>query len=207
MIESWDKHSSTNMYVPKEGESGGLNARTPSFFQSPSLVCLGGLNVLDPFETVNNVREDKKEEPYINSQEADPLNVTVRATHVSSTLGWGGLGLQGNHSFTNLQRAGSGHSNSGIFILDEEENEKSPADADLGSKPGSGSWSNQLGGGHVQDDYIKTSTMANFYYGRKSHSHGNFDGQDDENKEGSRPRSASQLNESSKNNPLRSSVR
>lgn len=206
MMESWDKHSSTNILVPKEGEDGGLNARTPSFFQSPSLVCLGGLNVLDPFETVNSVNEGKKEAPYHNVKESDPLDVTVRSSHVDSTLGWGGLGLHGNHSYTNLHRSTSG--GSGIFILDEEENEKSPADANLGTKTGSGSWANQVGGGYAQEDYIKTSTMANFYYGRKAHSHGNFaEGDADEETKSGRPRSASQLNESPRESPLRASIR
>jgi hypothetical protein len=201
MMESWDKHSSTNMFVPKEGDDGGLNARTPSFFQSPSLVCLGGLNVLDPFETVNSIDEDKKEASNLSLRQSDPLDVTVRASHVDSTSGWGGLGLHGNHSYTNLQRTGSG--GSGIFILDEEENEKSPAEASLGNKPGS--WANQVGGG---EDYIKTSTMANFYYGRKSHSQGNFvEGEaEGEGDNGKRPRSASQLNESNQN-WLRASIR
>ena len=205
MMESWDKHSSTNMFVPKEGEEGGLNVRTPSFFQSPSLVCLGGLNVLDPFETVNGVNEDRKDTTKNNLQVTDPLDVTIRASHVNSNSGWGGMGLHGNHSYTNLTRTASG--GSGIFILDEEENEKTPSDANMGSKTGSGSWANQVGGGYAQEDYIKTSTMANFYYGRKSHSQGNFTEGEDEGKEKGRPRSASQLNESTRGNSLRSSVR
>jgi len=206
MMESWNHHSSTNMFVPKEGDDGGLNARTPSFFQSPSLVCLGGLNVLDPFETVNSIDENRKEVSRSNIQKpTDPLDITIHASHVDSTLGWGGMGLRGNHSYTNLTRSEES-AGSGIFILDEEENEKSPADARLGSKPGSGSWANQVGGGYAPEDYIKTSTMANFYYGRKSHSHGNFDEGNDVGTD-QRPRSASQLNESPRNSSLRTSIR
>eukprot|EP00804_Cyclotella_cryptica_P021085 CCRYP_021109-RA/>CCRYP_021109-RA protein AED:0.08 eAED:0.08 QI:537/1/1/1/1/1/6/494/833 len=190
MMESWDKHSSTNLYLPKEGDKdGGLNARTPSFFQSPSLVCLGGLNVLDPFETVNSVKNDVRDPFHKSSKPVDPLDIT---THVDATSGWGGLGLHGNHSYTNLAMHRSTSGGSGIFIGDEEENEKS---SDLGPGARRGSWANQVGG-YVPENYIKTSTMANFYY-RKTQSHGNLAEGETEGKgttdQSGRPLSAGQL--------------
>jgi hypothetical protein len=204
MMESWDKHSSTNMFVPKEGDmDGGLNARTPSFFQSPSLVCLGGLNVLDPFETVQSVDEQKREVSHM----LDPLDETRRVSHVDSTSGWGGLGLHGNHSYTNLAMHRSASGGSGIFIGDDEENEESN-DVKPGIGNRRGSWANQVGG-FAPEDYIKTSTMANFYYGRKHYSHGNLaNGEAQGTDESGRPLSAGQLTgSSSPNTSLRASIR
>ncbi|KAL3767398.1 hypothetical protein ACHAW5_007658 [Stephanodiscus triporus] len=160
MVESWEaRHSSSQqMLQPSRGDGTlNLNQRTPSFFQSPSLVCMGGLNVCDPYETMPIVEEKKESTPRIHSN----LHISE---HVDATSGWGGMGLRGNHSYTNLHRSNS--SGSGIFIGDDSENEQD--DFDSGVPPMNGNWASTVG---APSGYIKTSKMANFYY-RKSLSHG-----------------------------------
>ena len=79
------------MMQQKDGDGGvTLNERTPSFFQSPSLVCMGGLNVLDPFETVQSVDEEKKEAVHDRSKSS----VVQISEHVDVTSGWGGFTWQ-----------------------------------------------------------------------------------------------------------------
>lgn len=86
MVESWEaRHSSSQqMLQPSRGDGTlNLNQRTPSFFQSPSLVCMGGLNVFDPYETMPIVEEKKESTPRIHSN----LHISE---HVDATSGWGG---------------------------------------------------------------------------------------------------------------------
>jgi len=86
MAESWEaRHSSSQqMLQPSRGEGTlNLNQRTPSFFQSPSLVCMGGLNVLDPYEMPMVAEEKRESTPRNNS------NLQI-SDHVDVTSGWGG---------------------------------------------------------------------------------------------------------------------
>mmetsp|Transcript_12200 Transcript_12200/g.21752 ORF Transcript_12200/g.21752 Transcript_12200/m.21752 type:complete len:821 (-) Transcript_12200:15-2477(-) len=169
MVESWEaRHSSSQQMLQPSHGDGALNLHhgNPSFFQSPSLVCMGGLGVLDPYETVQIVADEKKEAPAHGSP---GLQIS---DHVDVTSGWGGMGLRGNHSFTNLHRSTSG--GSGIFFGEESENEQDDTGPNL---PNTGSSSSQVGG---SDDYIKTTHMANFYY-RKSSSHGDLPTDENEN--------------------------
>ena len=83
MTESWEaRHSSSQqMHQPSRGDGTlNLNQRTPSFFQSPSLVCMGGLNVLDPHEVLEEIKERT---PSNNS------NLQI-SQHIDVTSGWGG---------------------------------------------------------------------------------------------------------------------
>jgi hypothetical protein len=149
------------MLQPSQGNGVSLNQRTPSFFQSPSLVCLGGLAVLDPFEIAHSVDR-------ATNHAAD--HTERISEHVDVCSGWGGMGLRGNHSFTNLHRSTS--DSSGVFFGDESETEQDDADTKMSKN---GSWPSKVG---APENYIKTSHMANFYY-RKSASQGDLDeGQD-----------------------------
>jgi hypothetical protein len=166
MIEAYHQahHASSRLMLEQnEGDANPtFNERTPSFFQSPSLVCLGGLNICDPYEKVLSMDEvqwhnDQVRNEYMPSNNGFP--VTGRES-VDSNLGWGGMGLRGNHSYNNLTRTTSG--GSGIFIGEDDEKEDEKDNI---------SWGRKMGADHGQKaDYIKTSNMANFYY-RKGHSH------------------------------------
>lgn len=144
MVESYEAHHhlSQQMLQPNGDGTMNLNQRTPSFFQSPSLVCMGGLAVLDPYEAVQSVGEEKKEATGHGDQATLDLPMT---DHVDATSGWGGMGLRGNHSFTNLHRSTSG--GSGIFIGEDSENEETDA-----SIPKRESWGSKIGS---SDGYIK----------------------------------------------------
>jgi len=161
MLSSWEARYSSSQQMLREAshEEPKLSHGNPSFFQSPSLVCMGGLGVLDPYETPIIDSEEKKE----SVVHGDP-NVPVSEEHVDVSSGWGGMGLRGNHSYTNLHRSTSG--GSGIFFGEDSEDED--------AKPKTGNWASKIGAPHTpQEDYVKTTHMANFYY-RKSTSHGNL---------------------------------
>lgn len=116
---------------------------------------MGGLGVLDPYEKILSVDESKKEE----KEALDSPNLQV-SDHVDATSGWGGMGLHGNHSSSNLHRSTSG--GSGIFFGDEQDDLHSNMPQKIGS------WSSKVAGG-APDGYIKTTHMANFYYSKSSH--------------------------------------
>jgi hypothetical protein len=126
---------------------------------------MGGLGVTDPYETVDSVGEEKKESP---SHVSSSLEIT---DHVDSTSGWGGMGLRGNHSFTNLHRSASG--GSGIFIGEDSDTEQNDTDANNMTKShgSAGSWASKVGA--PSEGYIKTSHMSSLYY-RKSNSQGDL---------------------------------
>jgi len=176
MVESWEaRHSSSQQML---GGNGALNLgqKTPSFFQSPSLVCMSGLAILDPHESVTMPHREEETKgsstslPFIN-------NSNLQISDADVTMGWGGLGLRGNHSFANLHRSPSG--GSGIFIGDDSENEQDDYDTGM---PKSGSWTTKSPeSGPFSGSYIKTSKMANFYYNKNrksSSSHGDLDNND-----------------------------
>jgi hypothetical protein len=194
MVESWEvRHSSSQQMIePTKGDAAlNLNQRTPSFFQSPSLVCMGGLGVLDPYDAIQSVDEEKKDSTYQPPLHGPSRSPGMHITdHVDANSGWGGLGLRGNHSFTNLHRSASG--GSGIFIGEDSENEQDESDPNMHK---SGSWTTKVG---APDGYIKTSHMANFYYrGHKSASQGDLakDGDETNNRmdHRGRPLSASMV--------------
>mmetsp|Transcript_13242 Transcript_13242/g.17127 ORF Transcript_13242/g.17127 Transcript_13242/m.17127 type:complete len:328 (+) Transcript_13242:49-1032(+) len=162
MVDSYQAHhsSSQQMLQPRNGNNDARETMVqghPSFFQSPSLVCMGGLGVLDPYEAVQIDDEEKKEAPAHNGSPG--LQVT---DHVDAMSGWGGMGLSGNHSFTNLRRSTSG--GSGIFFGEDSETEQEENNDHI--MPKTASWASKASCG--SDGYIKTTSMANFYYRRSS---------------------------------------
>eukprot|EP00970_Alexandrium_tamarense_P019507 scaffold14119_cov428-Alexandrium_tamarense.AAC.17 len=192
MMESWQKNTPSHleMFPDDANVEVNLTARTPSFFQSPSLVCMGGLNVLDPFETVQSIDHDET----VGARGRSKSPSLQVSEHVDVNSGWGGMGLHGNHSYTNLQLHRSPSEGSGIFIGEDEESGKEEENTKQRRR---GSWANQVGGGgYTPENYIKTSHMANFYYGRKTQSHGDLEGESNEGspgQSGGRPLSASML--------------
>lgn len=174
-----------------DGINPNLNSRTPSFFQSPSLVVLGGLNICDPCEKVESMNEVKWDDSRVRSGSI-PSNKGFPDSResVDSNLGWGGMGLRGNHSYNNLTRSSSG--GSGIFIGEDDEKD----DEKDNQMANSSSWGRKMG---TDADYVKTSNMADFYYHRKGHSHGDLreESKNDRTQRQGRPLSASMKVQSS----------
>ena len=168
--ESWEKRQEEHT------QRSTLNERVPSFFNSPSLLNLGGLNVSDQ-QTIETLRPSRSN-PKNHHEERSTTPEIVN--HIDIGTGWGGMGLRGNRSSGNLHRTLS--DGSGLFYEETEDNalkQQNSGDDDdasthyeeavaLGiSKPkgkermrsgSEGNFSKSTG------EYIKTSTMASFYY-------------------------------------------
>jgi TAG lipase/steryl ester hydrolase/phospholipase A2/LPA acyltransferase len=142
--------------------SNNLSNRVPSFFTSPSLVNLSGLAITDPYN---------KTKLFDNGLSSTAVMETMGEHDV--TQGWKGMGLKGNFSSGSLNRSsgslnrssGSLHrsSSSGIFPLDEDECTSTHVQ-NISSLPLS---QKQMSDPLMQSSdrgYVKTTTMANFYY-------------------------------------------
>jgi len=159
------KESRQKQRMRQDSTSRKMGERVPSFFTSPSLVNLGGLGIGDP-TNIQDQEDIIREEPNLRS--ASPV---LAGPHVNP--GWGGKGLHGCHSAASLTRTTS--AGSGLFI--EEDGDEADDDYDaqaagelsmMERKPSAGAAKP-----HSNDDYFKTTSMANFYY-RKSGSHDNL---------------------------------
>jgi len=194
-----------------ESTNEKMGQRVPSFFTSPSLVNFGGLGVGDRY----NIHQQDSETSGVNtgptastqrenstsSSAALPIPPVDEHAHVDISLGWGGLGLRGNHSYGSLNRSHS----SGLFYLDgdgDEERVRSVTPAEGGdgvdahgnsdsrvqvageetatvtrpsspNRPRRLSWTDEDEHIPMDSGYFKTTSMANFYY-RKTRSHGNL---------------------------------
>lgn len=159
VVESWEKRriNSTNN---KMGE------RVPSFFTSPSLVNLGGMNVADQ----SNI--ESFEQKRTLSSNIEMVNEQPALHPIPIQPGWGGLGLSGNKSSGSLERSPSNAS--GLFIDGDETNnyEQHAGEQTVPSTIDRPTSSASLEG-RPTDPYLKTSSMAHFYY-RNSSSHGNL---------------------------------
>jgi predicted acylesterase/phospholipase RssA len=173
--ETWEKRSRVS-----STEKPKMSDRVPSFFNSPSLVNMGGLNIseqqlienLPPLRSKSPVSGDSDDGETPQVQPPTHKDTPIIIPDIDINSGWGGMGLRGNRSSGNLQRQFS--EASGLFIEDEEHPAQQNAGEDTISnlkKSASGKISssrdseNSLG-------YIKTSNMAHFYY-RKNPSFGN----------------------------------
>jgi predicted acylesterase/phospholipase RssA len=177
LVESWEKHR-------RNSTSDKMGDRVPSFFTSPSLVNLGGMGVTDQtnvsFEqchaknlSANQMEPDSK----INT--LDPHTVPSFPS-IDMNSGWSGLGLRGNRSFGKLERSSSDAS--GLFI-DGDDSTVRPSGQDtseqgttaipimaLRQQPFS-SVNREVS--FDKNGYIKTTSMAQFYY-RKTGSYQNL---------------------------------
>jgi len=154
VAESWEKRrvNSTNN---KMGE------RVPSFFTSPSLVNLGGLNVADQ----PNI--ESFEQQRVASSVSDTTRNESHFYPVPIQPGWGGLGLSGNKSSGSLERSPS--TASGLFIEGEEiiNSEQQAGEQTLPVAINRPTSTSSLEGRNG-DSYLKTSSMAHFYYRNSS---------------------------------------
>lgn len=173
LVESWEKHRQmTSSTEVKMGD------RVPSFFTSPSLVNMSGLGIWDRASLSDHDLKDSAQQEYDRAQAtnggAPPPPPAAPATLPPIDLqpGWAGMGLRGCHSSASL--AHSDTHGSGVFYDHEDEgvDVQEPGELTTAStrsveslvRSGSGS-------GHELDtlsagQYVKTSTMANFYYRR-----------------------------------------
>ena len=136
---------------------------------SPSLLNLGGLNVSDQ-QTIETLRPSRSN-PKNHHEERSTTPEIVN--HIDIGTGWGGMGLRGNRSSGNLHRTLS--DGSGLFYEETEElkgaidEDASDTEAAVPNMPhrtmtrsirsgSEGNFSKSTG------EYIKTSTMASFYY-------------------------------------------
>jgi len=142
-----------------------MGKRVPSFYTSPSLVNLGGLNVGDQTTIQEWSPYTREETPDLSTNEES----ATWAHHSYAELGqgWGGMGLRGNFSSGSLVRQSS--NSSGLFMIDasddeDDESEKKVA-APVKMKQKAYSSHHDLGSAGSKDSkYIKTSSMASFYY-------------------------------------------
>lgn len=160
LAESWKKHS--------HSASEKMGDRVPSFFQSPSLVNMGGLGIIDHVSIENMDHEREQADP----AQAQPH---VPIPPLDFNQGWSGMGLRGNHSLSSLNRSAS--QNSGLFVEDSDDEARGgdQVPGELTTIRAKSSSSGKLAESLNDSGYIKTSRMANFYY-RKSHSHDHLPG-------------------------------
>jgi hypothetical protein len=174
--ESWEKRSSDmkirRASIESETAQEKIGKRVPSFYTSPSLVNMGGLNVGDQVE-IQDFSPQRHDLSSIDTSVHD--NTSSWSQHVSQNnfeigQGWGGMGLRGNFSSGSLHRQNSSTS---AFYWDEDGDEEDDEQTELRPKlvpARHNSFSGKSPGLANENGYIKTSSMANFYY-RKSQSH------------------------------------
>jgi TAG lipase/steryl ester hydrolase/phospholipase A2/LPA acyltransferase len=177
MEESWEKHAA--LKEKKQGEE--KMGRVPSFFSSGSVVNLSGLSTVDQ-PTIHGLHE------YATKPHAQysPVATVMEATDTVMSIpdigenhGWHGMGLKGNRlSSGNLRKTIS--DTSGLFIEEDELPTEQAAgeQASMERKPRSSSLSLAQSVGSessFNSNYIKTTSMANFYYRRSAKVQSNAD--------------------------------
>jgi hypothetical protein len=165
--ESWGKQSRAS--AENVESHNKISSRVPSFFTSNSLVNLSGLGVSDQpaAETLHDYAN-------IKVQPNIPPTATV-VPAVSLNSGWGGMGLRGNRSSSggNLQRTFSDAS--GLFIEEEEQasrqhqqpGEQSDTTMVESDRLGDQQRSHSDGAFDNSAGYVKTTSMARFYYRKR----------------------------------------
>jgi len=164
VVESQAARTSSQTFEATN-EKARMGNRVPSFFTSPSLVNLGGLSMGDPYniQNVSVSTELSNEEKEFGARSASP--------HIELKQGWAGMGLRGNHSYASLTRPTS--VGSGLF-LEESDDEGRNGDQAAGELTAVTRIKRKtsLDEAEKNGPYVKTTTMANFYYrkvGSKSH--------------------------------------
>lgn len=147
VVESWQKHRA-NSTGKKMGE------RVPSFFNSPSLVNLGGLGISDNTE-LHRYSQKENIPSYGHMATAEQPSMPLEINP-----GWGGMGLHGNKSSGSLPRSPSDAS--GLFIEEMDPTEQVAGEQTVHSsiKDHHSASSFETGG----QSYVKTTNMAHFYY-------------------------------------------
>ena len=158
VAESWEKRRQDSTHKK-------IGDRVPSFFNSPSLVNLGGLGVGDQtnIEGLEQLKQQGGTSSGGNWNHGEWTPPVPPPAIINP--GWQGLGLRGNRSSGSLERSPS--ASSGLFIDREDGPETTQAAGEQTNVPKlaenpSGNLSE--GSGTNKDGYIKTTSMARFYY-------------------------------------------
>ena len=128
------------------------------------LVNLGGQSISDQ-QTIEGLHQPRPKSP------ARPAEPVTAAPDINHNSGWGGLGLQGNRSSGNLTRATS--DGSGLFIEEDDPSTRQDAGEEtiMTVKKTGPTPLREDEPSSNEPEYIKTSSMARFYY-RKNPSFG-----------------------------------
>ena len=155
MLESQEAARTSSQTFEATNEKEKMGSRVPSFFTSPSLVNLGGLSMGDPYniQNVSVSTELSNEEREFCARSVSP--------HIELKPGWGGMGLRGNHSYASLTRPTS--VGSGLFLEEESDDEERSSDQVAGEVTRLKRKSS-LDEAEKNGPYVKTTSMANFYY-------------------------------------------
>ncbi len=179
--ESSDKRNSEmkghRLSIDSELAQEKIGKRVPSFYTSPSLVNMGGLNIGDQVEIqeLSPQREDFSSTGTSMYDNTTSWSQQVIQNNFEIGQGWGGMGLRGNFSSGSLHRQNSSNS---AFYWDEDGDDEEDEEIELRPKVTPvrhNSFSGKAQGTSNDNGYIKTSNMANFYY-RKSQSHNDLNG-------------------------------
>ena len=163
LVESWEKRRQ-NSTGQKMGE------RVPSFFTSPSLVNLGGLAISDRSNVEGVEQFNSYEGPNPAGDRATASDPNMPPLDLNS--GWAGLGLRGNRSSGSLERSPS--QTSGLFIEGEEPPSMEQQVAGEQTVPTYVSRPSVSAENLQRNGYLKTTSMAQFYYRKGAGSLGNF---------------------------------
>lgn len=155
VLESQEAARTSSQTFEATNEKEKMSSRVPSFFTSPSLVNLGGLSMGDPYniQNVSVSTELSNEEREFCARSVSP--------HIELKPGWGGMGLRGNHSYASLTRPTS--VSSGLFLEEESDDEERSSDQVAGEVTRLKRKSS-LDEAEKNGPYVKTTSMANFYY-------------------------------------------
>ncbi|KAL7580505.1 hypothetical protein ACA910_003634 [Epithemia clementina (nom. ined.)] len=171
LLESWQKHS-----LLSKSTGAKLGERVPSFFASPSLANLGGLAITDQPTTGDVLEADlATTKAEVMKGPKHPKRSHGTLSDITINSGWAGLGLRGNRSSGNLARVASDAS--GLFIEEDTAHQQEPGEdrAEVPQKPDKSSSeqkrSTSEGMLDMQSGYLKTTSMAKFYY-RRTGNHG-----------------------------------
>lgn len=168
-----------------------LGQRVPSFFTSPSLVNMSGLGIGDRLDLKFEYNGSKQDASV--SKDLEMKDEIGKEMEVPVNSGWDGRGLSGNRSLNSLDQtdsAGSGlfshdslrrirsnSSASGIFVDASDDESSSNGDITGHHQFMNNAWDrdilNKKRNVHAtvtnpgDDGYVKTCSMAEFYYSRR----------------------------------------
>ena len=174
IAESYENFNVEGMQ-DQRSDKDKLGKGHPSFFQSPSLVNLGGLGVTDQHvhqEKVSFVNHHNNEQ----NEHTNIFRSNNSHQHIEFKSGWGGMGLHGNHQASANSLHKSISAGSGLFFIEDD---VSSTDEATGSNdyvpdlPSTDSFKKNSAS-DLKEAYVKTTNMANFYYNYRRSSQENL---------------------------------
>lgn len=149
-----------NRLGTREETTEQMSKRVPSFFTSASLVNMSGLGITDGY----NLDDDS-----VGTGISTKIHREIPA---DVPPGWKGMGLKGNFSSGSLNRSTTG---SGLFPMDyESDDEKASTHSNVIQNAGEDGPKRAKSRSESHDEkenqYVKTTSMADFYYRRNASS-------------------------------------